>query len=140
MAKEKLKPWQYAGLSPVQRTTAVWRHRRDNNGSDITWQPVERRFGKGAAARKTDLFGFGDYLYMENGDTVLVQIGGPGTHKPHKEKILAEPRARQWLECHNKILLVTWSQKCVAGRGSEKRWQPRWEEIVLEDFEGSHSC
>jgi len=133
MAKEKLKPWELAGKSPVQRTTAVWNNRKES-GSDITWQPVERHFGRGKLARKYDLFGFADYIYMEAGRTVLVQVGGPGEHKAHRDKILAEPRALQWLRCGNDITLVTWSKKCIGGRGSVKRWRPRWEQITLADF------
>lgn len=119
--------------SPVQRTLALWWERKAE-GSDITWQPVERRVGFGKMARKFDLFGFADYIYLEDGRTVLVQIGGPGTHKAHYEKILAEPRALQWLKCGNEIELITWSKKLVKRGGKAKRWVQRKEEIFVQMF------
>jgi len=119
-------------VSPVQNTiNKLWNPRKEQ-GSDITWQPVERYFNK----RKYDLFGFADYIYLEARQTVLVQIGGPGTHKAHKEKILAEPRARQWLECGNRIELITWSKRKVKRGGKAKVWMERTEEIRLEAFDG----
>jgi hypothetical protein len=106
-------------VSAVQNTiNKLWVPRRDEQGSDITWQPVERKFkDKMGQPRKYDLFGFADYLYMEDKALVAVQIGGPGTHKAHREKILAEPRARQWLGCGNRIELITWSKRKIKRGG-----------------------
>lgn len=123
-----------ATTSPVQRTTALWRARKEG-GSDITWQPVERHIGYGAMARKYDLFGFADYIYLEDGETVLVQIGGPGTRLEHKRKILAEPRALQWLRCGNRIELHTWSQKLRKRGGKAKVWALNYESIIEEMFD-----
>jgi hypothetical protein len=120
------------GVSPVSNTTKkLWEPRKEQ-GSDITWQPVERHFKDEMGRPRTyDLFGFADYLYMEDRALVAVQIGGPGTHKAHREKILAEPRARQWLGCGNRIELITWSKR----GGTAKVWVPRVEEITLAEFE-----
>lgn len=115
------------GTSYVSLTTQkLWVPRKEA-GSDITWQPVERYFNK----RKYDFLGFADYIYLENDETVAVQIGGPGTHKAHKEKILAEPRARQWFFCRNRIELITWSKKLVKRGGKAKVWVPKIEEITF---------
>lgn len=107
-------------------TQKLWVPRKEA-GSDITWQPVTRYFNK----RSFDLFGFADYLYMEAGELVAVQIGCPGTHKAHREKILAEPRARQWFFCGNRIELITWSKKLVKRGGKAKVWVPKIEEIIF---------
>lgn len=117
-------------VSPVQNTiNKLWVPRKEE-GSDITWQPVERYYNM----RKYDLFGFADYLYLEAGQTVAVQIGGPGTHKAHREKILAEQRAGQWLACGNRIELITWSKRKKKRGGKAKVWVPRIEEIMLDMF------
>jgi len=92
-------------------------------GSDIAWAPVELFFGN----RRYDFLGFADYVYLEYNKTVAVQIGGPGTHKAHRDKILAEPRALQWLRCGNHILLVTWSKR-------KQGWTARWESITENMF------
>jgi hypothetical protein len=119
-------------MSHVERTIRLWRGRKAC-GSDITWNPVTRTFRNGPVVRSYDLFGFGDYQYLEYHKTVMVQIGGPGEHKAHKEKILAEPRALQWLRCDNYIELITWSKRRLH-KDKPKVWWPRIETITEDMF------
>lgn len=84
--------------------------------------------------RRLDLFGFADILYVLGVNIVLVQVtsGSGGNHANRRAKILAEPRARTWLEAGG--LIELWSYAKQGPRGKAKRWTRRLEAITLEDL------
>jgi hypothetical protein len=55
-------------------------------------------------------------------------------HVERVRKILAEPRARVWLEAGNAILVVSWAKR--GPRGRRKEWTARVQAITLGDFDG----
>jgi hypothetical protein len=51
--------------------------------------------------------------------------GTGGAHAARRAKILAEPRARQWVEAGGRLELWSWAKQ--GARGKPKRWQLRVE-------------
>lgn len=82
---------------------------------------------------KIDLFGVIDVIALDlsapiGQRTIAIQStsgGTGGSHSPHRAKILAEPRARQWLEAGNRLELWSWAKQ--GARGKVKRWTLRVE-------------
>lgn len=58
--------------------------------------------------------------------------GGNGDHSRRRAKILAEPRARQWVEAGNRLELWSWSKRGDAGR--RKLWTLRVEVFARESW------
>jgi hypothetical protein len=97
-----------------------------------TYASVERRIpGKFVTI---DAFGFLDYIALKTGQNGVLglQFTSGSNHASRVEKILLEPRARLWLDCSNRIWVMSWSK--AGPRGSRKLWKPRIQEIRLEDF------
>ncbi len=88
--------------------------------------------GKNRVGSRSDLFGFIDIVYLTKTSTVGLQVTDSTSHSGHKKKILAEPRALDWLRAGN--LIELWSFGLKGGRGEVKRWVLRKEEIVEADF------
>lgn len=53
-----------------------------------------------------------------------------GHHAKHRAKILAEPRARAWVEAGNHLELWTWALQ--GARGKQKRWTLRVEAFTRD--------
>ncbi len=89
-----------------------------------------------------DLFGIIDIIAIDlsvplGQRTIGIQAtsgGTGGSVAPHRAKILAEPRARQWLEAGNRLELWSWAKQ---GRGKVKRWTLRVEVFTAESWSGS---
>lgn len=93
---------------------------------------VERRIpGKFVTV---DLFGFLDYVALKPGQNGVLglQFTSGSNHAARVQKILLEPRARLWLDCSNRIWVVSWQKQ--GARGARKLWKPRIQEILLEHF------
>lgn len=54
-----------------------------------------------------------------------------GHHAKHRTKILAESRARAWVEAGNRLELWTWAKQ--GARGKAKRWLLRIERFVVSN-------
>lgn len=98
------------------------------------------------ARQRKDVFGFGDIIAIKprcgglgcsataagnvnfcKCGTWLVQCTSGSNHSSRVAKVLAIPEARMWIMVGNRISVVSWTK-----RGN--RWQPRWQEILLQDF------
>ena len=117
--------------SPTARSL---KHLRDQG---FTAQVVERWI-PGANLRK-DLFGGIDIVCVggkdEIGprfDTLGVQSTSDSNVSARREKMLAIPELRLWLECGNRLVIHGWAKK--GPRGKPKRWALREVEIHLSDF------
>ena len=111
--------------SPTQRTLAALR--KDGYTCAITerWNPH--------AHIRQDLYGFVDVLAIKPDYGILaVQACAGGDHAKRRTKILAEPRAKLWLECGGRICVCSWTKK--GARGKRKLWEPRIEHLHLRDF------
>lgn len=116
--------------SPTQKTLKECRR--------LGWIPtvVERHVVH--ARKKFDAFGFGDVLVIDDeAGSLLIQATSDqsGGHGPARvRKILAEPRAKAWLERGNRIQVWAWRKlKKKPGHGN-RIWFPKISEVTLEDF------
>lgn len=80
---------------------------------------------------KRDFMGWADIIYLTS-SIVGVQVTSGSNHAARRSKILAEPRAKAWLEAGG--LIEVWSVDKQGARGEVKRWVIRKEELVLADF------
>lgn len=115
--------------SPTQRTLAALR--KDGYACAITerWNPHARI--------RQDLYGFIDILAIKPEYGILgVQACAGASHATRRAKILAEPRAKLWLETGGRIAVCSWSKK--GARGKRKLWEPRVEHVHLSDFDDKH--
>lgn len=98
-------------------------------------QVVEHRIPKSFVT--VDFIGCIDIIAFRDGEIVGVQATSDsgGNHSARRHKILAEPRARKWLEAGGKLWLWSWAQRGAAGE--RKLWTLRFEPITLDDFASS---
>ena len=86
------------------------------------------------AKKKIDLFGFADIIAARNTDgvqdIVLVQATSGTNHSARRKKILAEPKALEWIRAGGRV--EVWSWRTLKAEG----WMPRVEEILEGDFNG----
>ena len=73
-------------------------------------------------------------VLRKRGETVGIQstANSSGHHADHRAKILAEPRARAWVEAGNRLELWSWSKQ--GARGKAKRWTLRVETFTVESW------
>lgn len=85
---------------------------------------------------KLDLFGVIDVVAISPGEKGAIGIQSTanigGHHAKHRDKILAEPRARAWVESENRLELWTWAKQ--GARGKVKRWTLRVEVFTPESW------
>lgn len=68
----------------------------------------------------------------QTGQTVGIQATSGSNHASRRAKILAEPRALQWLNANNRLELWTFSPRGAAGK--RKLWTLRVEVFTVEDW------
>lgn len=117
-----------SSTSPTSRTMVELRKR------GWTAQIVEHRVPKVNILR--DLFGCIDVVALVPvaGSLTRVTLGiqataGANNHALRRAKILAEPRAKEWMEAGNRLELWSWSKR--GDRGKRKLWTLRVESFVL---------
>jgi hypothetical protein len=111
--------------SPTQRTLALLR--KDGWTAAIVekWNPH--------AFIRQDLYGFIDIVAIrESGGILGIQACAGASHATRRTKILAEPRAKLWLQAGGLIDICSWSKK--GARGKRKLWDARVEHLTLADF------
>src|ERR1700740_1040081 len=115
------------GTSPTARTLAECRRRGWIAQVVEQHLPFPKPFGT-----KRDLFGVIDIVALgAEMDGQLpailgIQATASAAHHAHRRaKILAEPRARQWVEAGGRLELWSWSKR--GGAGERKRWTLRVE-------------
>ncbi len=97
-----------------------------------TCQVVERfcRFSK----RRIDLFGFIDIVAIsaECGYIMAVQSTTTANQANRIAKILAEPRAKEWIQSSGRLFVHGWAKR--GAKGKRKLWALCETEIELKDF------
>jgi hypothetical protein len=123
-----VKPRKAKTTSPTARTLAECRKR------GWTAQVVEQNVKiPGGRAFKRDLFGVIDIVAITPQGLLGIQTTGgkdSGVHANRLAKILAEPRARRWIEAGGRLELWSWAMRGAAG--TRKLWTLRTEVITLE--------
>ncbi len=110
--------------SPTQRSLSELR------AMGAVAQIVER-WNQWAKVRQ-DLFGCIDIVAIVGANIVGIQATSRDNHAARRTKMLAEPRAKAWLDAGG--VLEIWSWGKMGGRGEMKRWQCWKEAITVEDF------
>lgn len=124
------------GTSPTARTLAECRKRG--------WiaQNVEQFVRFPPPGHRLDLFGVIDIVAIapagavapsSNCNTIGIQATASAAHHAHRrDKILAEPRAKAWVEAGNGLELWSWSKR--GDRGARKLWTLRVEVFTAESW------
>ncbi|NIT75563.1 MAG: hypothetical protein GWO44_01325 [Thermoplasmata archaeon] len=115
--------------SPTQRT--LEKLRRDGFIAHVVekWVPQ--------AGRRVDAFGFGDVLAASPSAAVILLVQATsGAHvQDRKRKILAEPKARTWLESGGRIEVWGWRPLKVKRGGKAIRYEAKIEAVTMEEFD-----
>lgn len=114
--------------SPTQRTLELLRRK------GFTCGKVEQRVSPpGMTPFLRDLFGFIDIVVLDDLPGCLgVQACMVSDRYRRHAKILAEPKARRWLERGNRIAVYAWSMK--GARGTRKRWTAAVTNVTVEEL------
>jgi hypothetical protein len=117
-----------SSISPTARSLVECRKRGWQ--AQVVEQTIPRTF------IKRDLFGFIDIVAIVPGRGLVgIQATGgtnSGNHNMRVKKILAEPRAAQWLHAGGSIEVWSWAKR--GGRGDRKLWTLREQAIGIEEF------
>lgn len=131
--------------SPTARTLAECRKRGWVAQVVERWNPHARI--------KQDLFGVIDVVAIvppdaaasAPGSIVAIQACSGGSsagrgsdHATRRDKILAEPRARKWIEAGGVLELWSWAPH--GGKGKRRLWTLRAERITVADFAGAEAA
>ncbi|MCA1833025.1 MAG: hypothetical protein ABR520_11185 [Mycobacteriales bacterium] len=136
-----------SSISPTSRTLAECRKRGWIAQVVEQHLPFPKPFGT-----KRDLFGvidivaicpgcpsdFSDAPFIGRPSIVAIQATSAltgGNHAARRAKILAEPRAKAWVEAGGRLELWSWSKR--GDRGKAKRWTLRVEAFTAESWSGA---
>ena len=115
--------------SPTQRAIA-WAKK---NGYEAA--VVEQRLPIPDMFVTRDMFNFADLVVLRPGKPNLaVQVTSGPNLAARVKKILAEPRARMWLEGGGEIEAHGWRRLKVKRGGKAVRWELRVVPVTLADF------
>ncbi len=106
-------------MSPTQRTLAKLRKEGWTCAITEKWNQYARV--------RQDLFGFCDVIAIKPGTILAVQACAGASHAARRDKILAEPRAAEWLNAGGQIAVLSWAKQ--GPRGKRKLWTARMEMI-----------
>lgn len=127
--------------SPTQRTLKLLRSRGWQAQVVERWNPHSKT--------RLDLFGFGDVIaciahatfptegIVEYGGIKLVQSTTLAHVGARVAKIIAEPKARVWLESGGRIEVHGWRKLKVKRGGKAARWECAERTVTLADFKPS---
>ena len=119
--------------TPTQRSLALLREQGWQVAIVEHWNPHARI--------RQDLYGFGDILacHPSRGDGLthwrsirIIQTTSGSNVSARLAKILAEPRAKVWMESGGEIEVHGWAKR--GPRGKAKHWECRTEHITLDMF------
>lgn len=115
--------------SPTQRSLALLRKEGWEPWVVETWNQYSRV--------RLDLWNFGDILAMREGSPHLIlQTTSYSGVSARVKKILAEPRALQWIRTGGLVVVHGWRKKLKKKGGKQMVWVPRIVEITEEMFDG----
>jgi hypothetical protein len=115
------------GKSPMAMTLEELRKR------GWTAQVVERRMPR--TFTTVDLFGVIDLVaivpqaavgYASGGAILGIQATTGPHHANRRSKILAEPRAKEWVEAGGRLEIWTWSKRVALRKDGTKAKLPKW--------------
>jgi hypothetical protein len=94
---------------------------------------ITERWNQWAKVRQ-DLFGFIDLvaIHRDTSGVLGVQTTSGTNHAARRTKILESAEAHLWVECGNRIWLVSWAIRGAAGK--RKKYEPRIESITVGMF------
>lgn len=106
--------------SPTQRTLAECRRRGWQCQVVEKWVPQSRK--------RIDLFGVIDIVAITENGILGIQACAGSSHSARAAKILAEPRAHEWVKAGGKLEVWSWAKR--GARGEVKRWTLRAEAVI----------
>jgi len=124
-----------SSLSSTQRTLRFLRQQGRICGIVERFNPyagITLPNGKKSGIRQ-DLFGFIDIVVIDPDGICGVQSCG-SNFASHKQKILENEIAPEWLKAGGKIELWGWRKVKAKRGGKQMVWRPRVYEFTLEDF------
>ena len=103
-------------MRPIERTLRWLRTLR------YTAEVVERRLPHSFVTK--DLFGCLDIVAIKEGQSGVLglQVTSAAHLQDRVKKVEAEPRAKLWRDCGNRLWIVGWSLK--GAQGKRKVWRP----------------
>lgn len=128
-------------MTPTSRTL---KHLRDKGYTAAIvekWNPFVgprdkqcRECGKNKVGIRQDLFGVIDVVALGGGfgGVLGVQTCAGSGHSSRYQKIVASAEAKRWVECGNRLWIISWAIKGAAG--TRKKYQPRIQELTIGDF------
>ena len=117
--------------TPTQRTLELLRSRNWTYGKVETFN----RFA-GAHGQRKDLFGFADFIALDNLSIIAIQSCGQAFSE-HNKMILCSSCTEnviKWLRCGGRVILIGWRKVKVKRGGKAMVWKPREYEYTLKDF------
>lgn len=106
---------------------------------DDGWEPWIVEFFNTFVKRRYDLWNFGDIIAEKQGEPhLIVQTTSYSGVSARVKKILAEPRAKLWLETGGIIEVHGWHKKPKVKGGKQLVWTCRNVPITLEMYDGDH--
>lgn len=123
-------------VSPTQRSLKALRAAGWQVAVVERWNPFvgpkNPKTGRPVGIRQ-DLWGFGDLLGCDVTRMIAIwQVTSGSNLAARRTKILAEPRAKVWLQAGGYIWLHGWAKQ--GARGKRKVWTCRIEQVTLDDF------
>lgn len=113
-------------MSPTQRTLKYFRDQG-------YLAEVVEHWNQWTKQRK-DLLNIIDIVALGNEKIVGIQACAGASFSARYKKIMAEPKAKKWLECKGTLLLMAWRKIRKEGTKKQMIWQPRIHEFKLIDF------
>ena len=107
-------------VSTAARTLAECRKRGWTAGTVEKWNPHVRI--------RQDLFGCIDIIALTADGILAIQSCAGSGHSDHAKKILAEPRAKKWIEAGGRFEVWSWAKR--GERGKQKLWTLRVEDVA----------
>lgn len=86
---------------------------------------------------RIDLFGCIDIIAVKPNIIVGVQSTSYGCRRDHYLKIIAEPRALEWIKSGASLWMITWRKRKVKRGGKAIRYEPVIDIFSEDDFKGS---
>lgn len=119
-----------SSLSPTQRTLRLLREQGCIAAVTERWNPYVGEHGV-----RQDLFGFMDVIALAGAILGVQACAGSGM-AAHRRKILEEctEAAEAWLRAGGRIEIWAWRKVKVRRGGKAERWEPRIENVTLEDL------
>lgn len=105
--------------SPTSRSLAECRRRGWIAQVVEKWNPHARV--------RQDLFGCIDIVAVQEGQILGIQACAGSSHAARRDKALAEPRLRAWLDAGARFEVWSWAKQ--GPRGKRKTWTLRREEV-----------